>query len=102
MRLSSEMFPFASHENYGYSLDYSADLLAQAGALANKYGHRLTVHPGQYTQLGSNKPAVIESAIRELKYHCQMLDLMGIGPDGVMIIHVSSGASKSVSPNLRS
>jgi UV DNA damage endonuclease len=89
MRLSSEMFPFASHGKYGYSLDYCADLLAQAGALANEYGHRLTTHPGQYTQLGSNKDAVIESAIRELEYHAQMLDLMGIGPDGVMIIHVS-------------
>ncbi|KAG2015431.1 endonuclease Uve1 [Coprinopsis cinerea AmutBmut pab1-1] len=86
-RLSSEMFPFASHATYGYTLDYCADLLAQAGALANKYGHRLTTHPGQYTQLGSNKPAVIEAAVRELTYHCQMLDLMGIGPDGVMIVH---------------
>jgi UV DNA damage repair endonuclease len=24
MRLSSEMFPFASHAKYGYSLDYAA------------------------------------------------------------------------------
>ncbi|KAF6761244.1 UV-endonuclease UvdE-domain-containing protein [Ephemerocybe angulata] len=87
MRLSSEMFPFASHSKYGYSLEYCSEILAKAGALANKYGHRLTVHPGQYTQLGSNKPAVIDSAIRELDYHCQMLDLMGIGPDGVMVVH---------------
>ncbi|KAF5316918.1 hypothetical protein D9611_003851 [Ephemerocybe angulata] len=87
MRLSSEMFPFASHSKYGYSLEYCSEILAKAGALANKYGHRLTVHPGQYTQLGSNKPGVIDSAIRELDYHCQMLDLMGIGPDGVMVVH---------------
>ncbi|PPQ98776.1 hypothetical protein CVT24_003334 [Panaeolus cyanescens] len=86
-RLSSEMFPFASHEKYGYSLDYCSDLLAQAGALANKYKHRLTTHPGQYTQLGSPKPNVVESSIRELAYHAEMLDLMGVGPDGVMIIH---------------
>jgi len=88
-RLSSEMFPYASHGVYGYSLDYCAPLLAKAGALANKYGHRLTTHPGQYTQLGSPKPAVVEAAVRELVYHCEMLDLLGTGPNSVMIIHVS-------------
>ncbi|KAG1762860.1 UV-endonuclease UvdE-domain-containing protein [Suillus occidentalis] len=87
MRLSSEMFPFASHELYGYSLDYCAPILAEVGALANKYGHRLTVHPGQFTQLGSPRDSVIKASIRELEYHAQMLNLMGIGPDGVMIIH---------------
>ncbi|OAX39787.1 UV-endonuclease UvdE [Rhizopogon vinicolor AM-OR11-026] len=87
MRMSSEMFPFASHEVYGYSLNYCAPLLAKVGALANKYGHRLTVHPGQFTQLGSPKDSVVKASIRELEYHTQMLKLMGIGPDGVMIIH---------------
>ncbi|KDR75132.1 hypothetical protein GALMADRAFT_249051 [Galerina marginata CBS 339.88] len=86
-RLSSEMFPFASHAVHGYSLEYCASQLAKAGALANKYRHRLTVHPGQYTQLGSPKPAVVEAAVRELVYHCQMLDLMGLGKDSVMVIH---------------
>ncbi|KAG0694069.1 UV-endonuclease UvdE-domain-containing protein, partial [Suillus ampliporus] len=87
MRLSSEMFPFASHELYGYSLEYCAPALATVGALANKYGHRLTVHPGQFTQLGSPKDSVVKASIRELEYHAQMLNLMGVGPDGVMIIH---------------
>ncbi|KAF8643548.1 hypothetical protein AX16_008936 [Volvariella volvacea WC 439] len=87
LRVSSEMFPFASHKDHGYSLEYCDDLLAQAGALAAKYGHRLTTHPGQYTQLGSPKPGVIESAVRELEYHCELLDRMKVGPDGVMVIH---------------
>lgn len=73
---------------YGYSLDYCAHLLAEAGTLARKYGHRLTTHPGQYTQLGSPKPAIVEAARRELAYHCEMLDLMGMGKDSVMVIHV--------------
>ncbi|KAF8904398.1 UV-endonuclease UvdE-domain-containing protein [Gymnopilus junonius] len=86
-RISSEMFPFASHAVHGYSLDYCAAELAKAGALSKKYGHRLTVHPGQYTQLGSPKAAVVEAAVRDLAYHCEMLDLMGLGPDSVMVIH---------------
>ncbi|KAF8070462.1 UV-endonuclease UvdE-domain-containing protein [Lyophyllum atratum] len=87
LRLSSEMFPFASHAVHGYSLEYCAPLLARVGSLANRYGHRLTAHPGQYTQLGSPKPEVIQSAVRELSYHCEMLDRMGVGVDGVMIVH---------------
>ena len=84
------MFPFASHGIHGYSLEYCAPLLARAGESAKKYGHRLTVHPGQFTQLGSPKAQVVEASVRELEYHCEMLDRMGTGPDGVIIVHVSS------------
>ncbi|KAK7473250.1 hypothetical protein VKT23_001348 [Stygiomarasmius scandens] len=87
LRVSSDMFPFASHPTYGYSLSYASDLLSQAGALAKKYGHRLTSHPGQFTQLGSPNPGVIENSIRELKYHTEMMELMGVGKDGVLVIH---------------
>ncbi|KAF5355500.1 hypothetical protein D9758_006423 [Tetrapyrgos nigripes] len=87
LRISSEMFPFASHPIYGYSLDYAADILAKAGELANKYGHRITSHPGQFTQLGSPKNGVIENSIRELQYHTEMMERMGIGKDGVLVIH---------------
>lgn len=81
------MFPYASHEIYGYSLEYCAALLAQVGALAKRYGHRLTTHPGQFTQLASPRESVVRSSIRELEYHAEMLDRMGIDQDGVMIIH---------------
>lgn len=47
MRMSSEMFPFASHAKYGYDLAFAAEGLKAAGDLAKKYGHRLTMHPGQ-------------------------------------------------------
>lgn len=96
LRISSEVFPFASHKIHGYSLSYLSPLLASVGALANKYGHRLTTHPGQYTQLGSPKKPVVEASIRELAYHCEMLDRMGIGRDGVMIVHVSASVALSI------
>jgi len=81
------MFPFASHETYGYSLEYCATLLSTVGTLAKRYGHRLTTHPGQFTQLGSPRESVVRSSIRELEYHAEMLDRMGIDQDGVIIIH---------------
>lgn len=71
MRVSSEMFPFASHKEWGYDLAYAKAELAEAGALAKKLGHRLTAHPGQFTQLASPKDAVIEASIRELECTCR-------------------------------
>lgn len=48
MRLSSEMFPFASHEEYGYKLaPFAADTLAEVGKIVAELGHRVTTHPGQ-------------------------------------------------------
>lgn len=48
MRLSSEMFPFASHEVYGYKLaPFASEVLAEAGKVAADLGHRLSTHPGQ-------------------------------------------------------
>ncbi|KAI0786945.1 UV-endonuclease UvdE-domain-containing protein [Abortiporus biennis] len=88
LRLSSEMFPFASHGELGYSLEYAAEELKAAGDLAKKYGHRLTAHPGQFTQLGSPREAVVTASVRELEYHCQMMRYMDLDKDSVMIIHM--------------
>lgn len=88
MRVSSDMFPFASHEKAGYDISFARKELKEVGDLAKKYNHRLTMHPGQYNQLVSLTPKVIANTIRELDYHAQMLDLMGLDQDAVMIIHM--------------
>lgn len=52
MRLSSEMFPFASHVEYGYKLEpFAAETLAEVGTVAAELGHRLTTHPSQVSYL---------------------------------------------------
>ncbi|EXJ55563.1 hypothetical protein A1O7_08491 [Cladophialophora yegresii CBS 114405] len=93
MRLSSEMFPFASHDVYGYGLaSFASDALAEAGRVAAELGHRLTTHPGQFTQLGSPRKEVITASLRDLEYHCELLDLLKLPPqqnrDAVMILHM--------------
>lgn len=56
-RLSSEMFPFASHPEYGYSLaPFASEVLAEAGRVAAELGHRLTTHPGQVLLLFHSAP----------------------------------------------
>ncbi|QDS73671.1 UV-damage endonuclease [Venturia effusa] len=93
MRLSSEMFPFASHEEYGYKLaPFAADTLAEVGKVVAELGHRVTTHPGQFTQLGSPRKTVVDNAIRDLAYHDEMLSLLKLPPqqdrDAVMILHM--------------
>ncbi|KAL5346630.1 hypothetical protein ACLOAV_008337 [Pseudogymnoascus australis] len=93
LRLSSDMFPFASHEVYGYKLvSFAAEALAGVGTLAAKLGHRLTTHPGQYTQLGSPRQEVIENSVRDLEYHDEMLGLLKLPEqqdrDAVMVLHL--------------
>ncbi|KAI0729555.1 UV-endonuclease UvdE-domain-containing protein [Fomitopsis betulina] len=87
-RMSSEMFPFASHKIHGYDLDYAREELMAAADLARKYGHRLTTHPGQFTQLASPRDEVVEASVRELEYHCQMMRYMELDQDSVIIIHM--------------
>lgn len=92
LRISSEMFPFASHKKYGYNLDFAKDVLAAAGRLAMLHGHRLTAHPGQFTQLGTPREEVVEASVKDLEYHSQLLRGLGLrgqaDRDAVMILHM--------------
>ena len=111
MRLNSEMFPFAGHREYGYSLaPFAKEVLGEAGRVIAEYGHRVSVHPGQvkcsvdyfcmimanlcvqFTQLGTPREEVIENSIRDLNYHCEMLHLLNLPAqqdrDAVIILHM--------------
>ena len=93
MRLSSEIFPFASHQEHGYKLaPFASEVLAEAGKVAAELGHRLTTHPGQFTQLGSPRKEVVDAAVRDLEYHDEMLSLLKLpaqqNRDAVMILHM--------------
>ena len=87
-RLSSELFPHKTNpeiENYDY--DFAKELLQKAGDLARSYNQRLTFHPGQYNVIGTPNEKVLQKTIDDLGYHADVLDLMGMGPDSVMVIH---------------
>lgn len=87
MRLSSEMFPFASHPQYGYDITPFKNELKRVGDYAKENGIRLTMHPGQFDVLSSPKEDVVKHTLLDLAHHAQILDLMEMGKDSVMIIH---------------
>ena len=93
-RMSSDMFPFGSHPNYynNYDLSQFSEILKEIGQLANNLGHTLTFHPGQFTQLSSHRPEVIDKSIVEINFHSKIMDMMGLGPQSIIVIH---GGSKN-------
>lgn len=77
---------------YGYNLEFAKDVLAEAGRAGMKYNHRLSMHPGQFTQLGSPRGKVVENSVRDIDYHCQLLDFLGLrgqaDRDAVITLHM--------------
>jgi UV DNA damage endonuclease len=83
-----------------YTLDFTRDwyseiwgdisnILAKAGDAARKHKVRLSVHPGQYTVLGSNNEEVVKNSIKDLEYHALYGILMNIpAEEFVMNIHL--------------
>lgn len=87
-RLSSELFPHKSNPRVeDYTFDFALDLLRQIGDKSKKYNQRLTFHPGQYNVVGSPDEKSFNQTICDLKYHADVLDLMGLGVNSVMVVH---------------
>ena len=87
-RLSSELFPHKSNPKIeDYDFDFALDLLKEIGEKGKKYNQRLTFHPGQYNVVGSPNEKSFQQTICDLKYHADVLDLIGLGDDSVMVVH---------------
>jgi len=79
-RMSSDMFPWMSEYELKDLPDYNkiSTLLKGVGNLANKYGQRLTFHPGPFDVLASANPNVVTKTIRDLNQHGEIMDLIGL------------------------
>lgn len=79
-RMSSDIFPWASEYSLSELPHYHRikNLLAGAGHLVNKYGHRITAHPGPFNVLVSPNENVVQNTITDLSIHGEVFDLMGL------------------------
>lgn len=93
-RMSSDMFPWMSEYEFSDLPNYAkiGTLLKGAGALAQKYGQRLTFHPGPFDVLASLNPNVVTKTIKDLNKHGELMDLMGLPrtPYAAINIHVNT------------
>ncbi len=90
-RMSSDLAPYATHPDmpqfHDMVRDSAADLAA-IGAKANAQGLRLSFHPSQFIVLNSPDPELVRKSTWDLLSQAEMLDLMGLGPEAVLVVHV--------------
>jgi UV DNA damage endonuclease len=88
LRLSSDMFPhYTDTETEPYDMKFAYDALKSAGETANRLQHRITMHPGQYNQVGAKDKSVWEKTVKELSMHAEILDNMNIDNNGILCVH---------------
>ena len=87
-RLSSELFQHKTNPKVAdYTYDFALEHMKKIGDYAKEKGHRLTFHPGQFNVLASVSEKAYLQTLKDLEYHADVLDLMGLSKDSVMVIH---------------
>jgi UV DNA damage endonuclease len=87
-RLSSELFQHKTNPKVpDYTYDFAKEHLKKIGDYAIEKGHRLTFHPGQFNVLASISEKAYLQTLKDLEYHADVLDMMGLPKDSVMVIH---------------
>lgn len=67
-RLSSELFPhYTNPKVERYTMEFAYDLLKEVGDTAKKYGHRLTMHPGQYNVVGTPREEMFQKTTSNIE-----------------------------------
>ena len=93
-RVTSNLVPLASHPaNELAWWEEHAPRFAELGAIMRGAGMRISTHPGQYTVLSSERPAVVAASVAELEYHGRLLSAFGLDRSHKVVLHVGSGAS---------
>ena len=113
LRIGSDMLPAYTHEDYGhytksnFITDTIAGKLSSIGDKSRKNGVRLSMHPGQFTVLASDRPDVVENSIKEFEYHADIIRYMGYGrefQDFKCNVHISGAQGpagiKAILPRL--
>jgi UV DNA damage endonuclease len=89
-RFTSKLVPFATHEAF-LEWDWRSNLkddFLELGNVVRETGIRVSTHPDHFTLLNSPKKEVLEASIRDLEHHCSMFELMGLGSEYKMVLHV--------------
>jgi UV DNA damage endonuclease len=77
-RMSSDLFPWCSEYEFSDLPDFEEikSTLEESGKKAMSGNQRITFHPSPYSVLASQNPSVVQNAIKELRQHAEIMDLM--------------------------
>lgn len=87
LRLTSGIIPMATHELWKHVwqespvYEHVAGRLADLGNFARLNDIRLSMHPGQFVVLASDRAQVVQNSMIEFEHHASIAKLMGYGKD---------------------
>lgn len=88
-RITSDLVPFASHPICRFDWQsYFREEFGEIGQFIKSHGMRVSMHPDQFTLINSPSEQVFENSRRELLYHADVLDLLGLDRSAKIQIHV--------------
>jgi UV DNA damage endonuclease len=90
-RMSSDLAPYVTHPDmpqFHGMIAESAGELRAIGRKARELDLRLSFHPSQFVVLNSPDPVLVKKSVWDLATQAEMLDLMELGPEAVVVIHV--------------
>ncbi len=88
-RISSDLIPFASHPicKFNWKKYFNKKFL-EIGSYIKKHDMRISMHPDQFVLINSPNKEIVKKSIADLKWHCEVLDAMGLDASAKVQIHV--------------
>ncbi|MFH1979164.1 MAG: UV DNA damage repair endonuclease UvsE [Patescibacteria group bacterium] len=88
-RIGSSLIPFASHSICKFDWqNYFKNQFREIGDFIIENNFRIGMHPDQFVVINSTRSEIIENSIKEIEYHCDVLDLMGLDETAKIQIHI--------------
>lgn len=89
-RFTSKLIPLATHvhfENWDWKRNLGEEF-KKLGEVVKETGIRVSTHPDHFTLLNSPKAEVLKASLKELDYHNSMFELMKLGSEYKIVLHV--------------
>jgi UV DNA damage endonuclease len=89
-RMTSKLVPLGTHPELQDWDPFAAlaEEFAEVGNYVKRHGMRVSFHPDHFTVLSTPRPEVLESSIRDLQHHTDMLKAMGLPATAKNNIHI--------------
>lgn len=88
-RITSNLIPFGGHpiNTFNWRKHFQKDF-KEIGEYIKKNKIRISMHPDQFIVINSPNKEIVEKSVKDLDWHTDVLDLMRLGEDAKIQIHV--------------